>query len=121
MIYSIKDFIYELIKYFKKQVSITLQELAISKFTLVNIQKGKTLHRFVQEIIYNARATKMTAIYNQLLSVQNSLDMPLQMQISLLETSTMLLQFLKEIDHKEPVLYNMAHRNQHDCKPYQDY
>ena len=99
---------------------MVLQALATSRFTLADIRAGKSLCRFAQEMIRNARAAEMTSAYNQLLSVWNGLDVPLQMLIPLPDADTTLLQFFTEVDKKEPILYNMAHRGQRDRELRQD-
>ena len=110
----------QLIKCFKKQAPVALQALATSRFTLADIRAGKSLRGFAQEMIRNARAAEMTSAYNQLLSVWNGLDVPLQMLIPLPDADMTLLQFFTEVDKKEPIFYNMAHRGQRDRELRQD-
>ena len=72
---------FQLTKHFKKQASVALQAITTSQFTLADIWAGKTLQAFAQEVVHNAKTAEMTSTYNQLLSMWNGLNVPIQTQI----------------------------------------
>ncbi|GAW26153.1 putative transposon Ty3-I Gag-Pol polyprotein [Rosellinia necatrix] len=92
---------------FRRNHSEALHSLQTRRFTLYDLQQGKSIRTFVQSVIRDAKACDYS-LRNQLLAAFEALDVEIKSQLDKPNDTTTLGGFLSSIDNRESILVEKA-------------
>ena len=107
-----------LVEQFKERTSVALRHLQAEHYTINNARQGRTPRSFMQNMLRHTKAAHIDSIYNQLTLAWNNLAVELRRDIPEPTLTTTLSQFLRQLDSKENLWYEIA-RQQGRSQPQQ--
>jgi hypothetical protein len=109
----------ELLKRFKKSVSVAMTSLIKKKYSMNDVKRRRKSREYADVILRVAKSTDLIPKISQIFLIYNEIDVKFQRNLSMSKFDIKLNNFLTELNDKKNVWWQLAERKRSDENSYE--